>query len=179
MLSAATHEARWAALAREVLQTLDGQAQPDRGGLNWPQVHGAAAPRACQWCRGAPGVGLCYATAHAVLGDPAYLRTAEAAGETTYAYGDVRQNPSQCHGLAGNAELFLELFRLTGAPVWLERTHDFARQALAYRTPGPDGDTWQADEPGFSSPDFLCGAAGTGHFFLRLGAPTMVDMPLQ
>ena len=179
VLAAATGQARWADLAREVAQTLRRAARPDRGGLNWPAAVGATDLPRCQWCHGAPGVGLFYAKAHEVLGAAADLQTAEAAGETTYAYGDVRRNPSQCHGLAGNAELFLDLYRLTRAPRWLDRAHDFARRALAYRVPGPDGDAWQADAPGATSPDYLCGAAGVGHFFLRLAAPEAVRMPLQ
>ena len=38
-----------------------------------------------------------------------------------FAYGDVRRNPSQCHGLAGNGELFVELYRLTGDARWRHR----------------------------------------------------------
>jgi DUF1680 family protein len=96
---------------------------------------------------------------------------AVAAGHATYAYGDVRHNAGQRHGLAGNGELLLELYRLTREPAWLARAGEFARQALAYRTISAEGDVWQADEPGYSSPEFLNGAAGTGHFFLRLADP--------
>ncbi|HIG57248.1 MAG TPA: hypothetical protein EYG11_21730 [Candidatus Latescibacteria bacterium] len=32
-----------------------------------------------------------------------------------------RQSPIQCHGLAGNAELFLELYQRTQESLWLER----------------------------------------------------------
>jgi hypothetical protein len=101
-----------------------------------------------------------------------------AAGETTYAYGDVRANPSQCHGLAGNAELFLELWRITGEPVWLDRAHDFARQILAYRIDGPPTDLWPADEPGYAAPNFSTGSAGVGHFFLRLLDPQRVPIAI-
>jgi hypothetical protein len=44
----------------------------------------------CQWCHGSPGVGLFLCQAHQVLGEPTYLDTAQAAGETTFAYGDNR-----------------------------------------------------------------------------------------
>jgi lantibiotic modifying enzyme len=179
LLYEATREARWAELSREVAETFSKHAKPDRGGLNWPPVFGMSETPACQWCHGSPGIGLLFAKAYEVLGDEEYLETAKAAGETTFAYGDVRHNPSQCHGLAGNAELFVELYRLTHEAVWLERAHDFARRCLAYRTAAPEGDNWQADEPGFSSPDFMCGASGTGHFFLRLLAPDDVRLPLQ
>jgi lantibiotic modifying enzyme len=183
-LAAATGEGRWGALAWEAGQTLLRQAVPDRGGLNWPDtLDGLANGEAlrCQWCYGAPGVGLFFVKAHEVLGPvgaPKALATALAAGETTYRYGDVRRNAVQCHGLAGNGELFLELYRTTRERRWRERAHDFARLAFAYRRETPQGEVWQADDPGYDSPDFLYGASGTGHFFLRLWHPDEVSRPL-
>ena len=177
-LHESTREVRWADLTREAAQTLTAQAKPDHGGLNWPQTIGEAELLRCQLCDGSPGVGLFFARAYEALGEPRYLETARAAAEATYAYGDVRRNPSQCHGLAGNAELFVELYRLTREPVWLDRAHDFATRALAYRARTPEGDVWQADDPGYTSPEYLYGAAGTGHFFLRLCKPDEIRMPL-
>jgi lantibiotic modifying enzyme len=115
--------------------------------------------------------------AYAALGERDYLDAAEAAAATTLAYGDVRRNPSACHGLAGSAEVFLALYRATHEPRWLSHAYDFGRQMLAYRTTGPEGDAWQADDPGFTSPDFFCGAAGVGHYFLRLGTPDSLHLP--
>lgn len=180
----ATREPRWADLAREAASTLRRQAKPDRGGLNWPDTldgleHGEELR--CQWCYGAPGVGLFFVKAHEALGPegtPSYLETAEAAGETTFQYGDVRHNAVQCHGLAGNGELFLDLYCVGHKPLWIERAHDFAQRAFAYRSHAPEGDAWQADDPGYTSPDFLLGASGTGHFFLRLWQPDQITRPL-
>jgi hypothetical protein len=62
--------------------------------------------------------------------------------------------------------------------VGLERAHNFARRTLTYRRPESGGDVWNADDPGSTSADFLCGAAGVGHFFLRLTAPDRFQMPL-
>jgi hypothetical protein len=107
-----------------------------------------------------------------------YLAIAEAAGEATFRYGDVRRNASQCHGLAGNGELFIDLYLATRQARWLERAHDFATRAFAYRTTVPEGDVWQADDPGFSGPEYLFGASGTGHFFLRLWRPDLITGPL-
>jgi hypothetical protein len=183
-LALATGEGRWGTLAWEAGQTLIRQAVPDRGGLNWPDtLDGLAAGEdlRCQLCHGASGVGLFFVKAHEVLGAtgaPEALATARAAGEATYAYGDVRHNAVQCHGLAGNAELFLELYRVTGERLWLERAYEFARLAFAYRRETPQGEEWQADDPGCYSPDFLYGAGGTGHFFLRLWRPHDVTHPL-
>ena len=38
---------------------------------------------------------------------------------------------------------------------------------------------WSADEKGLFSPDFMCGATGTGHFFLRLWKPQELRMPIS
>jgi class IV lanthipeptide synthase len=173
----ATGDRRHEETVLQAIRTLAGNALPDRGGLNWPVLPGEKELKRCQWCHGAPGVGLFFVKAAEALKDPAHLETAKAAGEATFAYGDVRKNPSQCHGLAGNAELFLELYQATRDRLWLERAHEFAKAALAYRTRGPEGDSWQSDVRGMDSPDFMCGAAGVGHFFLRLGAPGRLRMP--
>ena len=185
-LHRATGAPRWAALARAAEATLAAQAQPDGDGVSWPTFVGGGEPvpptapaaRRWKWCTGAPGIGLFYARAAELLGADAFLETAAAAGESTWAHGGELDNPGQCHGLAGSADLFLELARLTRAPVWRERAAAFARRALAARTATPAGDAWPIDVPGLYSPDFMCGAAGVGHFFLRLGAPEPARMPL-
>lgn len=178
-LHAATGEACWKEIALEAAATMRRAAQPDRGGLNWRrQPDTPAEAFKCQWCHGSPGVGLFFARAWEAFKEPWLLEVAEAAGETTFAYGDIRKNPSQCHGLSGNAELLLELHRLTGKPLWLDRVSAFARLAMGYRTDDGAGERWQSDEPGFCSPDFMCGAAGAGHFFLRLAAKGALPLPL-
>ena len=174
----ATRDERWAGLVREAAQTLATEAKPDHGGLNWAQTIGEPELKRCQICDGSPGIGLFHARAYAALSDPSFLETARAAGEATYAYGDVRHNPCLCHGLTGNAGFLFDLYRLTGEPQWLERAHDLSQRAFAYRTVTPEGDVWQADEPGFTSPEFMFGAAGAGHVFLRLWQPNAVRLPL-
>lgn len=177
----ASQDDRWATLTREAADTLARHAVPDSGGVNWEsEPIGANLHRLrYQWCRGAPGIGLFFSRAFEALGDREYLRLAEAAGEATYSFADGRHNPSLCHGLSGNAQLFLELHRITEQPRWLERAYDFAQQAMTYRQTTPEGDVWQADEPDSTSPDYMCGAAGFGHFFLQLLAPNRVDFPLR
>jgi len=144
LLYGATGDSRWESLAREGADTLVRHAVPDHEGLNWESepLEATQGRLRCQWCRGAAGVGLCLASCSEVLGEPRYLTAAEAAGETTYGYGDVRANPSLCHGLGGNAALFLALHRATRRTLWLERAHAFAARALTYRTATPAGDVW-------------------------------------
>ncbi|HEU5315796.1 MAG TPA: lanthionine synthetase LanC family protein, partial [Chloroflexota bacterium] len=165
-----TRHDRWASLGRAAAQTLQRQARPDKGGLNWPDTldgFDRGEDRRCQWCYGASGVGLFLSKAAAVLQDATIRDLALGAGEATYAYGDVRRNPCLCHGLAGSADLLLDLHQLTGEPIWHDRAVELARQIVTrYRRPSPDGDLWQSDDPGCHSPDYLYGVSGTGHFFL-------------
>jgi lantibiotic modifying enzyme len=177
-LCAATRDDRWAPLIRDAAATLIRTAREDHGGTNWAQTFDEDHLERVQLCDGSPGIGRFFVAAHRALGDSHLLDAAVAAAEATYAHGDVRGNASQCHGLAGNAELFVELFRATRDARWRARAHDFATQALRYRSYRPDGDVWQADDPGATSPELLYGAAGIGHFFLRLWRPDDVPVSL-
>ena len=191
LLHQATGRSGYAELGRAAAATLVREARADRGGVNWLPLAGAttdldrswkpvpvrARLKRCQWCTGAPGIGLFFAKAHEVLGAATCLQTARAAGEATYTYGDGRKNPTYCHGLAGNTELLIELYRITGEPIWLNRAHEFADRMLGYRRTGPEGDVWPGDDPAApdsEAADFLCGAAGVGHVFLRLLDPVSV-----
>jgi hypothetical protein len=188
VVAAASGDQRWRETTAHIADVLLRVARPEHNGLGWPIALDGAMPRVprvpnpevprCQWCIGTPGVGLFYVRAAEALGDSGCLATARAAGETTFVHGDVRRNPSYCHGLAGSAELFVELYRLTGEHLWLDRAHAFAARAYAYRIAGPAGDAWPADEPGPIAPNFSTGAAGVGHLFLRVLAPNTLPRAL-
>lgn len=181
-LFAATGDEQWAAPTRQVAESLRLRARADEAvsdGLVWPRHSGADAPTGYQWCLGAPGIGLFFAAAASALGDAALLDTALAAGEATYGHGDVRENASLCHGLAGGAELLVELFRRTGDGRWLARASELAERAWGYRIASPEGDVWPADEPGLSAPNLSTGAAGVGRLFLQVQAPSKVGRLFQ
>ena len=154
-------------------------ALEDDHGICWNRWPGDPHRPRVQWCHGAPGIGLAAARAAEVFGDHAFRRFAERCAHATLAAGDFRSNPSQCHGLAGNAELFIELARVTGNDSWLAHARAFGDHALAYREEHDGEVRWMGDEPGNYSPDFMLGSAGLGHFFLRLARPGEVQMPLM
>ena len=166
-------------LVQEIHDTLQRHRLETEGQIAWKQwiEHPDVAP--CQWCHGTAGIGLFYARAYEALGLQQYLEIAQQAGEATFAWGDFRQSPNQCHGLAGNGELLVELYRMTGTRTWLDRAMQFGELASNYRHQSPDGDLWQGDEPGLYTPDFYCGAAGIGHFFMRLANPEDLGMPVS
>ena len=148
-------------------------------GIRWDRWPGDPHTPRVQWCHGAPGIGLFAARAAEILDDDSLRRFAERCARATLAAGDIRNNPSQCHGLAGNAELFIELARVAGDASWLAHARAFGEKALAYREERDGEVRWQGDEPGNYSPDFMLGSAGLGHFFLRLVRPEEVQMPLM
>ena len=172
-----TRNDEWVPPIRHVATALQARAVPDpmvEGGVAWHTHTGPDAPVGYQWCVGTAGIGLFFAAASAALDDPSLLDTALAAGEATYAHGDARENPSLCHGLAGSAELLLQLHRATGSGHWLARAAELAEHASAYRIPSDDGDIWPADEPGLVAPNLSTGAAGIGRLFLQVAAPTTI-----
>ncbi len=176
-LHLATKDDRWKALAEEAGTAMERAAVEVHGGLNWPRGPGMPELKS-QWCHGAPGVGLAFTALFEATKDRRWLGVAERAGDAVVGYGDARKNPCWCHGLSGNAEILIELHRLTGEPKWLDRAMAFGDLMLAYRTDDGDGERWQADDPGKYSPDFMCGASGAGHVFLRLASAGRLPMAL-
>ena len=177
LLHEATRESVWKQAALEIFDTLIAHAQPVYGGWNWSILLGNTKLTRCQWSHGAPGVGLAFLRASEILGEPRLRHAALMAGEATFHYGDFRNNPTQCTGLAGGGDFLVELWRVTGDKRWLERAREFGEKVLTYRAILPEGDAWPTDEPGLYSADFMYGAAGTGHFLLRLETEGRLPMP--
>ncbi|KNE62020.1 hypothetical protein AMAG_07278 [Allomyces macrogynus ATCC 38327] len=88
-----------------------------------------------QWCHGAVGFGLLFVRAFAKFGDLEYLARATACGELAWEQGIVDKHVGLCHGVAGNAYLFLALWRATRLRPWYQRTLAFALTA-AHRQGG-------------------------------------------
>ena len=158
---------------------IEAVALEDDRGICWNRWPGDPHRPRVQWCHGAPGIGLFAARAAEIFDDDDLRGLAERCAKATLAAGDVRNNPSQCHGLAGNAELFIELARAGGDESWMARARDFGDAAVAYSEERDGEVRWPGDEPGNDSPDFMLGSSGLGHFFLRLARPEEVQMPLM
>ncbi len=179
VLFEATPDERWKTLAYSLLRTLVNAAHEDRGGLNWPVKLGESSLTRCQYSHGAAGVGLVFARAARIFADEEFYTVACRAGEATYQYGDYRNNPTLCTGLAGSGELFIELFCHSHDERWLVRAREFARMAFAYKARVQGQDYWPTDTAGCYSADFTYGGSGTGYFFLRTFAPFMYEAPLM
>ncbi|CAN6694401.1 unnamed protein product [Malus baccata var. baccata] len=92
---------------------------------NFPSSEGSESDRLVHWCHGAPGVALTLLRAAEVFGDQEFLQAAIDAGEVVWNRGLLKR-VGICHGISGNAYLFLSLYRLTGKVEYLYRAKAFA-----------------------------------------------------
>jgi lantibiotic modifying enzyme len=143
---------------------------------NWPDFRSFASPNPRQpgyslaWCHGAPGIGLSRLRAFALTADETYRREAESALGGTYrplAMPSAADGYSLCHGLGGNAELFILAADTLGEERYravADAIGDRGIQSVHLnRNPWPCGVV-----SGGETPNLMLGTAGIGYFYLRL-----------
>lgn len=184
-LSRATGQRKFAVAAEQAFRyeqhwfSREHQNWPDfRGRSNPPRGTKEAADYAVAWCHGAPGIGLSRLRAYELTGGGAFKSDAETAIRTTGNALDEsiqasRTDFSLCHGLAGNAELFIYASQVLG---------NSEHKSTADRV-GELGIEWfeKNDVPwscgvigGGEAPNLMLGIAGIGYFYLRLFDPREV-----
>jgi lantibiotic modifying enzyme len=143
---------------------------------NWPDFRSFASPNPQQlgyslaWCHGAPGIGLSRVRAFALTEDEIYRREAESALGGTYrplTVPSAADGYSLCHGLGGNAELFIvaaDTFGDERLRAVADAIGDRGIQSVHLnRNPWPCGVV-----SGGETPNLMLGTAGIGYFYLRL-----------
>jgi len=156
---------------------------------NWPDFRSFSSPNPQQlgyslaWCHGAPGIGLSRIRAFALTDDETYRREAESALAGTYrpiTMPSAADGYSLCHGLGGNAELFIVAADAFGEERYravAEAIGDRGIQSIHLnRNPWPCGVL-----SGGETPNLMLGTAGIGYFYLRLydsrAVPSVLLMP--
>lgn len=76
------------------------------------------------WCHGAPGIALTLVKAVKVFGDKEFLEAAINAAEVVWNRGLLKP-VGICHGISGNAYVFLSLYQLTGNIEFLYKAKAF------------------------------------------------------
>jgi lantibiotic modifying enzyme len=146
----------------------------DGSGLGWPAIEeGALHPPF--WCHGATGIGRLFLHAWRLdvfASAPDLVHRAARAA----AWGARWSAPTLCHGLAGNAELLLDVARWTGERDPLERAHELIDLVSAFAVDSEDGRAWISEAPRQITPDYLVGYAGIALVFLRLACPDRVHL---
>ncbi|KAJ6383453.1 hypothetical protein OIU78_026855 [Salix suchowensis] len=76
------------------------------------------------WCHGAPGIALTLVKAAKVFGDREFLEAAINAAEVVWSSGLLKR-VGICHGISGNAYVFISLYQLTGNIEFLYKAKAF------------------------------------------------------
>ncbi len=131
------------------------------------------------WCDGAPGVALCFLKAYENNQNPLYKKYAEAALRC-----DVDNiyysNLSQCNGISGLGEIYLEAHRVLKDDIWLQRAASIVQllMRLAKRSE-KYGMYWLVESEQQPIPGFMLGNAGILHFVMRYLDYTELGFPLS
>jgi hypothetical protein len=186
----ATGESQFADVATEALLTVLPQTVSIDGAAYWPASPDDADDSSeagywPSWCNGSSGIGTAFVRGHLSTGNQSFRMAAEGAARAGLRER-WRSSAVQCHGLAGDAELLLDLMTLPARH--LEPGDPYRRAALEAtdalllqaRTPATARGTVFADDSGATiSAGFGTGLAGTGAFLLRLVAggprPLLLD----
>ncbi len=160
---------------------------------NWPDLR-AFGPEPTPpsypafWCHGAAGIGFSRLRGFGLTGDATLRAEAEIAIDTTARLQDMLLRPdgdpqfqgnfSLCHGLAGNADLFLY-----AAGKLPERSDELMGRAAAVAEHGiarhGRGGPWPCGVPApGENPSLMLGLAGIGYFYLRAADPAGVPTAL-
>lgn len=164
----ATGDARYLDGVRGAVALLQRHQIPalnDGKGLSWPHEEGGP-PAGALWCHGSTGIGR-------------FLVHAAESGEIQQVLPDARRaalmvsrgarflGPSQCHGLAGNIELLLDMARATGED-WRSEALSLAELLQAFGVAADGSRGWSSGSRAPLGPDYLEGYAGIALCFLRL-----------
>lgn len=201
-LTGLSHGASGAACALLEVATVTGESQLadvaeqafayerslfDTHARNWPDLRarpGAIAGRRphrsypVMWCHGAAGIALARLRAYELTGLPVLKDEATVALGTTLTHTKavLRAGGGSyclCHGLAGNAAILQEGYRVLGplsAP-WRELALEVASSGIERF--GRQGEAWPCGTHDGETPNLMLGLAGTGLFYLRLHDPSI------
>lgn len=181
-LAHATGEDDLLVLAREGYAYEDATWDPTRD--RWPDLRCGDGEEGCDaaWCHGAVGIGLARARSFVLTGDERDRDAVRRALRVTVRGVAKRlgkgENFSLCHGVAGDAELFLHAARHLGEREGVAIAETIAAYGLA-RHARSDRPWRSGIEGGRSHPSLMLGAAGTGHFYLRMIDPVRFDSVLM
>jgi serine/threonine protein kinase len=129
------------------------------------------------WCNGTPGIALVFLKSYELTKNINHLKIAERALDTIPKY-IVHHKISQCHGVSGLGEIYLEAHRITKKEKWLERAGWISSYLLNYLEESTMGSaTWLVDGSPFPTADFMVGNTGIMYYLLRFSRPDMFGFP--
>jgi hypothetical protein len=162
-------------LTNQAIPTQDGEA------LEWAYSN-TEDERWKWWCHGSPGIALAFLRLYEQTRNSAYADIATKALQV-YPTAVRYPNLSQCHGLSGLGEVYLEAGRILGNQYWYNRAERIA-STLIHLGRRMDGGSvsWLVEDLHTATPDLMVGSSGVLHFLLRCslkgekcGFPLLLD----
>lgn len=162
--------------AQKGLQWLMKKSIKQGGAIQWRSS--ADKEIAPWWCEGAAGIALTFLKAYSLTSDPRYSEYATGA-LNNHDTKITNNNISQCHGLSGLGEIYLEAYRILQKQEWLERA-DWIAQLLMHlkKSHNVHGPYWLAEHERQPVADFMIGNSGVIHFLMRYCFPDKIGFPL-
>jgi hypothetical protein len=175
-LTDATGDERFLHTAQGAARWLRRLAVPfmeDGAALSWPTTEDGP-PTAPFWCHGATGIGRFFL--HLAAFDGATASNVAARAARAAARGARWAGPTQCHGLAGNADFLLDVYHATADPSHLREARVLERLLYAFETNEDGGAGW-SEGAGHLVPGYLLGLAGIAVCLLHLANAEAVPHP--
>lgn len=154
----------------------DVRPHPD-GGSRWRENLHDESMRLQAQCHGAIGISQFLIRLNEIEAREGYAETARQAAITVRRELPRRATPGLCHGVAGDGNFHLDLFRFLGDRDCLLDARGCATHLQQYRDPDRVG-RYQTTSDGISRPDLCVGDAGVGWFFLRMEHPHTTGDPV-
>jgi serine/threonine protein kinase len=130
------------------------------------------------WCEGAAGIAMAFLKAYSILGVGKYKEFASMALYNHNA-AVIDNNLSQCHGLSGLGEIYLEMYRVSQNEEWLNRSRWIVQVLMNLKRQHTcHGPYWLVQNEREPTADFMVGNSGVIHFLLRSCYPDKVGFPL-
>jgi serine/threonine protein kinase len=166
------------ASAEKGLKYLVNQLKKKNDHYEWPASN-LTKDAGNWWCVGGPGMALAFLKFYELTKSEFHLKVAEKA---------LRKHPnnfvyyklSQCHGLAGLGEIYLEAYRVTQKSEWIERATWIANQLFHFRKQPTSGDVyWLTEKHVLPTANFMTGDSGVLHFLTRYNNQEKFTFPIM
>ncbi len=153
--------------AERALRWLADHARPTPGGgMCWPTEAGGTDVWHW-WCHGGPGIALAFLRAFATTGQSRYEELVRGALDALPRNLSV-PNLTQCHGLAGVGEVYLEAGTLLSDPAYRHEAHSLASRIAVLADSRTAGRVWLAEDMWIPTVDLMTGSGGVVHFLARV-----------
>jgi hypothetical protein len=176
-LGQATGDARFLDAARAAAELLIAEAVPDGDGWQWRRNLGDPTLQLAAHCHGATGIGAFFLRLDRLLPDARYREAARRAATGAAAHMPLKMYSGLCHGIAGDAALFLDCYRAWQEPRFLALAQECGRRLQTFQDPERPG-VYLHNRSGMVSPDLMNGYAGVGLLELRLADPARRPDPI-